>query len=182
MVFRRRLRAVRDADLAEDALHVVLHRERADLERRGDVDIGVAAAHALEDIRRSEEHACTEGHPFVIVAEGRAIGRVGLNNFRPRDGLASLYIFVGDKDVQRTFQWLWQLGADIGRRARHREMEDESGALAWLALNVNRAAVPLNNSVNHSQAQSGATVAFGGKKGLQALPANVFGHTSASVA
>src|SRR5260221_6915259 len=55
---------------------------------------------SVDDIRKTGERACTEGHPFVIVAEGRAIGPVGLNNFRPRDGLASLYIFVGDKDVR----------------------------------------------------------------------------------
>ena len=57
-------------------------------------------AFSLEDIRRSEENAVTEGHPFVIVAEGRAIGRIGLNNFRARDGMASLYIFVGDREVR----------------------------------------------------------------------------------
>ena len=55
---------------------------------------------SLDDIRSSEEQAITEGHPFVIVAEGRPIGRIGLNNFRARDGLASLYIFVGDREVR----------------------------------------------------------------------------------
>jgi len=57
-------------------------------------------AFSLEDIRQSEDNAVKEGHPFVIVAEGRAIGRIGLNNFRPRDEMASLYIFVGDRDVR----------------------------------------------------------------------------------
>jgi RimJ/RimL family protein N-acetyltransferase len=57
-------------------------------------------AFSIEDIRDSEARAVTEGHPFVIVAEGRAIGRTGLNNFRARDGMASLYIFVGDRDVR----------------------------------------------------------------------------------
>ncbi|HEV2685921.1 MAG TPA: GNAT family N-acetyltransferase, partial [Actinomycetota bacterium] len=57
-------------------------------------------AFSLDDIRQSEERAVGEGHPFVIVAEGRAIGRVGLNNFRPRDWMASLYIFVGDREVR----------------------------------------------------------------------------------
>jgi RimJ/RimL family protein N-acetyltransferase len=57
-------------------------------------------AFSLDDIRRSEERACDEGHPFAIVAEGRAVGRIGLNNFRSRDGMASLYIFVGDRDVR----------------------------------------------------------------------------------
>ncbi|HLW18651.1 MAG TPA: GNAT family protein [Actinomycetota bacterium] len=57
-------------------------------------------AFSLDDIRQSEEHAVTEGHPFVIVAEGRTIGRIGLNNFRARDEMASLYIFVGDREVR----------------------------------------------------------------------------------
>ena len=51
----------------------------------------------LEDIRRGEERAVGEGHPFLIEYQGRGIGRAGLNNFRPRDGLASLYIFVGER-------------------------------------------------------------------------------------
>jgi hypothetical protein len=50
----------------------------------------------LDDIRRSEERSIVEGHPFVIEVEGRGIGRIGLNNFRPRDGLASLYLFIGE--------------------------------------------------------------------------------------
>jgi RimJ/RimL family protein N-acetyltransferase len=53
---------------------------------------------ALADIERSEERATVEGHPFVIVADGRPVGRIGLNNFRHRDRLASLYIFVGDRE------------------------------------------------------------------------------------
>jgi RimJ/RimL family protein N-acetyltransferase len=57
-------------------------------------------AFSLDDIRESESRAVTEGHPFVIVAEGRAVGRIGLNNFRARDGMASLYIFVGDREVR----------------------------------------------------------------------------------
>lgn len=53
----------------------------------------------LEDIHASEARAVQEGHPFVIEFEGRAVGRIGLNNFRPRDGMASLYVFVGERDV-----------------------------------------------------------------------------------
>lgn len=51
------------------------------------------------DIMESEEGATREGHPFVIEAEGRPLGRIGLNNMRPRDQMASLYIFVGERDV-----------------------------------------------------------------------------------
>jgi len=51
------------------------------------------------DIAASEERAVTEGYPFVIEADGKPVGRVGLNNIRPRDRMASLYIFVGDREV-----------------------------------------------------------------------------------
>lgn len=54
---------------------------------------------SLEDIRRSEEQSTEEGHPFVIVAEGKGIGRIGLNQFRSRDGVASLYVFVGERSA-----------------------------------------------------------------------------------
>jgi RimJ/RimL family protein N-acetyltransferase len=54
---------------------------------------------SLDDIRRSEERAVEEGHPLIIVAEGKGVGRIGLNNFRHRDQMASLYIFIGDRDV-----------------------------------------------------------------------------------
>jgi len=54
---------------------------------------------SLEDIHASEVRATREGHPFVIEVDGRAIGRIGLNNFRPRDEMASLYVFVGEKTM-----------------------------------------------------------------------------------
>jgi RimJ/RimL family protein N-acetyltransferase len=54
---------------------------------------------SMRDIEESEERATREGHPFVIEAEGRPIGRIGLNNFRPRDGMASLYVFIGDREA-----------------------------------------------------------------------------------
>jgi RimJ/RimL family protein N-acetyltransferase len=54
---------------------------------------------SLDDIRRSEERATEEGIPFLIEVEGRGIGRTGLNNFRHRDGLASFYLFVGERSV-----------------------------------------------------------------------------------
>jgi RimJ/RimL family protein N-acetyltransferase len=52
----------------------------------------------LDDIKESEERAAQEGDPFIIDVEGRSMGRTGLNNFRPRDRLASLYIFVGERE------------------------------------------------------------------------------------
>ena len=52
----------------------------------------------LEDIKESEERAAHEGDPFIIEVEGRPLGRIGLNNFRPRDRLASVYIFIGERE------------------------------------------------------------------------------------
>jgi RimJ/RimL family protein N-acetyltransferase len=50
----------------------------------------------LDDIVESEQRAIEEGHPFIIDLDGKGMGRVGLNNFRQRDELAALYIFVGE--------------------------------------------------------------------------------------
>jgi len=63
---------------------------------------------SLADIEESERQAMAEGHPFVIEMDGQPVGRIGLNNFRPRDRMASLYIFVGEAAA-------W--GKGIGRRA-----------------------------------------------------------------
>ncbi len=56
---------------------------------------------SLADIAESEARARTEGHPFVIETEGRPIGRIGLNRFRNRDRICSLYMFVGDPASRR---------------------------------------------------------------------------------
>jgi RimJ/RimL family protein N-acetyltransferase len=53
---------------------------------------------SLAEIKESEERAVQEGHPFIIEVEGRAMGRIGLNNFRPRDRMASLYVFLGERE------------------------------------------------------------------------------------
>jgi RimJ/RimL family protein N-acetyltransferase len=54
---------------------------------------------SLRDIEESEARATEEGHPFIIEVDGKPVGRIGLNNFRPRDRMASLYVFVGDREV-----------------------------------------------------------------------------------
>lgn len=54
---------------------------------------------SLDDIAASEARAVQEGHPFIIEAEGRPIGRIGLNQFRRRDRICSLYVFVGERDA-----------------------------------------------------------------------------------
>lgn len=62
----------------------------------------------LEDIVESETRATQEGHPFIIAeAGGRAIGRIGLNQFRERDRICSLYVFIGEHD-----EWGHSFGRD----------------------------------------------------------------------
>jgi RimJ/RimL family protein N-acetyltransferase len=50
----------------------------------------------LGDIRENEERAPSEGHPFVITVDGRPVGRIGLNGFRRRDRICSLYLYIGE--------------------------------------------------------------------------------------
>lgn len=69
---------------------------------------------SLEDIRASEERACAEGHPFVITVEGKAVGRIGLNNIRPRDRMASMYVFVGEESARGCGYGLQALVAMLG--------------------------------------------------------------------
>ena len=57
-------------------------------------------AFSLEDVQNSEHQATLEGHPFVIDVDGDPVGRIGLNNFRPRARMASLYVFIGDEDAR----------------------------------------------------------------------------------
>jgi RimJ/RimL family protein N-acetyltransferase len=54
---------------------------------------------SLDDIHESEARAREEGVPFIIEAEGRPVGRIGLNQFRRRDRICSLYVFIGEPDV-----------------------------------------------------------------------------------
>jgi RimJ/RimL family protein N-acetyltransferase len=51
---------------------------------------------SLDDVRESEEHARREGFPFVITVDGRPVGRIGLNQFRRRDRICSLYLYIGE--------------------------------------------------------------------------------------
>ena len=50
-----------------------------------------------EDIAESERRARAEGDPFVIEVDGTAIGRIGLNGYRRRDRICSLYVLIGDR-------------------------------------------------------------------------------------
>lgn len=65
-------------------------------------------AFTLDQIAASEARAREEGHPFTIEYAGRPIGRAGLNGFRERDRICSLYVFLGETDVA---------GMNLGREA-----------------------------------------------------------------
>jgi len=51
---------------------------------------------SLIDVAQDAEQSRQEGFPFTIVAGDRAIGRIGLNQFRRRDRICSLYMFIGE--------------------------------------------------------------------------------------
>jgi diamine N-acetyltransferase len=54
---------------------------------------------SLEDIAESEQRAREEGHPYMIEVDGTSIGRIGLNAFRRRDRICSLYVFIGERSA-----------------------------------------------------------------------------------
>ena len=54
---------------------------------------------SLADIAESEERARKEGHPYVIEVDGTPIGRIGLNAFRRRDRICSLYVLIGERSA-----------------------------------------------------------------------------------
>jgi len=55
---------------------------------------------SLADVHADVERSRAEGSPFTIVVDGRPIGRVGLNAFRGRDRIASLYMYIGEPDCR----------------------------------------------------------------------------------
>ena len=61
-----------------------------------DYERPVSTQDARDDIERSRG----EGHAFVIEADGRPIGRIGLNKFRTRDRICSLYLYIGEPEFR----------------------------------------------------------------------------------
>jgi RimJ/RimL family protein N-acetyltransferase len=84
------LRPVEDADVP------LIHRWMNDAAvwRGMDYERPFSLADVRDDVARSRD----EGHPFTIVVDGRLIGRIGLNGFRRRDRIASMYLYVGEPD------------------------------------------------------------------------------------
>ena len=54
---------------------------------------------SLADIADGERRAREEGHPYVIEVDGAPIGRIGLNAFRRRDRICSLYVLIGERSA-----------------------------------------------------------------------------------
>ena len=55
---------------------------------------------SLADVGEDVERSRAEGRPFTIVVDGRPVGRIGLNGFRDRDRIASLYMYIGEPDCR----------------------------------------------------------------------------------
>lgn len=51
---------------------------------------------SLADVKEDIERSRGEGHPFTILVRNRPIGRIGLNQFRRRDRICAMYMFIGE--------------------------------------------------------------------------------------
>jgi RimJ/RimL family protein N-acetyltransferase len=78
----------------EESDHPLIHAwmNHPEVWRYMDYELPFSMADIGEDLARS--HA--DGHPFTIVVGDRPIGRIGLNQFRRRDRICALYMFVGE--------------------------------------------------------------------------------------
>jgi RimJ/RimL family protein N-acetyltransferase len=59
-----------------------------------DYERPASLADVAEDVQRSRQ----DGEPFTILLKDRPIGRIGLNQFRGRDRIASFYMYIGEPD------------------------------------------------------------------------------------
>jgi RimJ/RimL family protein N-acetyltransferase len=51
---------------------------------------------SLADVKEDLERSRLEGLPLTILVRDRPIGRIGLNQFRRRDRICSLYMYIGE--------------------------------------------------------------------------------------
>jgi RimJ/RimL family protein N-acetyltransferase len=77
-----------------DAPHIQRWMNQPEVWRNMDYERPVSLPDVVEDIERSR----TEGVPFTIEADGRPIGRIGLNQLRRRDRIAALYLYIGEPE------------------------------------------------------------------------------------
>jgi len=54
--------------------------------------------YSLADVKEDIERSREQGHPFTVLVDDRPIGRIGLNQFRRRDRICSLYMFIGEPE------------------------------------------------------------------------------------
>jgi RimJ/RimL family protein N-acetyltransferase len=85
------LRPVEDADVP----HIHRWMNSPDVWRNMDYE----RAFSLEDVRDDVERSRADGVPFTIEVDGRAIGRIGLNQFRRRDRIAAMYLYIGETEA-----------------------------------------------------------------------------------
>lgn len=78
----------------EDGDAEVVHRWMNDPEVFRSMDYEAPAS--VADVRADIERSRREGQPFTILVGAEPVGRIGLNQFRRRDRIASLYLYVGE--------------------------------------------------------------------------------------
>ena len=78
---------------------------------------------SVEDIAASEAQAAIEGCPFVIELNGRPIGRIGLNRFRPRDRLCGVYVYIGEPEAWGLGYGRDAISALLGHAFRHWDVD-----------------------------------------------------------
>jgi RimJ/RimL family protein N-acetyltransferase len=80
----------------EESDYPLIHRwmNHPEVWRYMDYELPYSVADVKDDIEQSRK----DGHPFTILVDDGPIGRIGLNQFRRRDRICSLYMFIGEPD------------------------------------------------------------------------------------
>jgi RimJ/RimL family protein N-acetyltransferase len=80
----------------EESDYPLIHRwmNHPEVWRHMDYELPYSLADVRDDIERTRK----EGHLFTILVDDRPIGRIGLNQFRRRDRICSLYMFIGEPE------------------------------------------------------------------------------------
>lgn len=90
-MIRGRVVAIRPVE-DDDAPHIHRWMNLPEVWRQMDYQRPVSLADVHEDIARSR----AEGQPFTILVDDVPVGRIGLNRFRARDRICSMYMYIGD--------------------------------------------------------------------------------------
>ncbi|HEX2267248.1 MAG TPA: GNAT family protein [Actinomycetota bacterium] len=78
----------------EETDYPLIHRwmNHPEIWRYMDYEMPMSLADVAQDVERSRR----DGQPYTIEVDGRPIGRIGLNQFRARDRICSLYMYIGE--------------------------------------------------------------------------------------